>query len=55
MATLDARVKQLERSAPQPPRVAVLWPDRQGNHPKPPPGAVRVIRVEFVEVAHGNT
>ena len=54
MQSLEQRLKQLERSAPHPARVALLVPDVHGRYPEPPAGAVKVIRVEFVEVAHAK-
>ena len=56
MATLDARLTELERTLlPQPTRTAVQFPDESGRYPEPPAGAAKVIRVEFVEVAHADT
>ncbi len=50
MATLDARLTELERSMlPSPTRTIVQFPDESGRYPKPPAGAAMVIRVKFVE------
>lgn len=50
MATLDARLTELERAMlPSPTRTAILMPDSSGNYPEPPPGVAKVIRVEFVD------
>lgn len=54
MQSLDARLKELEAQVQQPARVALLVPDVHGRYPEPPAGAVRIIRVEFVEVAHAK-
>ena len=49
MATLDARLTELERAMLQLVRVALVLPDANGDYPEPPPGVAKVVRVEFVD------
>ena len=53
--TLERRIEALEAEAHGPARTIILMPDESGRHPEPPPGAVRVIQVEFVEAPHADT
>jgi hypothetical protein len=54
-ATLEKRIETLEAEAHGSTRVAILMPDELGRYPEAPTGAVKIIRVQFVEATHKNT